>query len=57
MRQEIRDLGLARQSRYDLGELRERFHSKMTGWIRYYGLFYPSMLRRALRTLDFHLVR
>ena len=28
----------------------------VTGWVRYYGLFYPSKLYRALQTLDQHLV-
>jgi RNA-directed DNA polymerase len=57
MRQEMRDWGLSRLSRYDLGELLARLRPKIVGWVRYYGLFHPSTLQRSLKTLDFHLVR
>jgi group II intron reverse transcriptase/maturase len=57
MRHEIRGWGLQRLSRYDLDELLARFRPKLVGWVRYYGLFHPSTLQRALRTLDQHLVR
>jgi group II intron reverse transcriptase/maturase len=57
MRHEIRGWGLDRLSRYSLGELRERLRPKLGGWVRYYGLFHPSTLQCALRTLDDHLVR
>ena len=33
-----------------------RVRPVVTGWVRYYGLFYPSKLYRALQTLDQHLV-
>jgi group II intron reverse transcriptase/maturase len=56
MRREIRGWGLSRLSRYDLGELLTRFRPVLAGWVRYYGLFHPSSLHRALRTLDYHLV-
>jgi group II intron reverse transcriptase/maturase len=57
MRHEIRGWGLQRLSRYNLGELLERLRPKLVGWVRYYGLFHPSTLQNALRSLDQHLVR
>lgn len=57
LRQEIRRWGLSRLSRYSLGELLARICPKVVGWVRYYGLFHPSALQQALRTLDLHLVR
>ncbi|GAB3395137.1 group II intron reverse transcriptase/maturase [Azotobacter armeniacus] len=57
MRHEIRNWGLQRLSRYSLGELLALFRHKVVGWVRYYGLFHPSTLQSALKTLDFHLVR
>jgi RNA-directed DNA polymerase len=57
MRHEIRGWGLQRLSRYDLGELLARIRPVLVGWVRYYGLFHPSTLQRALKTLDLHLVQ
>jgi group II intron reverse transcriptase/maturase len=57
MRKEIRNWGLQRMSRYSLAELLQRMRPVVTGWVRYYGLFHPSSLQRALKTLDYHLVR
>jgi RNA-directed DNA polymerase len=57
MRHEIRGWGLQRLSRYDLGELLERYRPVLVGWVRYYGLFHPSALQHALKTLDLHLVQ
>jgi hypothetical protein len=57
MRHEIRGWGLQRLSRYDLDELLARIRPVLVGWVRYYGLFHPSSLRRALKTLDIHLVK
>jgi RNA-directed DNA polymerase len=57
MRHEIRGWGLQRLSRYDIGELLARLRPKLVGWVRYYGLFHPSSLQNALKTLDHHLVR
>jgi Group II intron, maturase-specific domain len=42
-------LGVARYSR--LGR------PVLTGWVRYYGWFYPSKLRAELRTIDAFIVR
>jgi group II intron reverse transcriptase/maturase len=57
MRHEIRGWGLQRLSRYDIGELLARLRPKLVGWVRYFGLFHPSSLQNALKTLDHHLVR
>lgn len=57
MRHEIRGWGLQRLSRYDIGELLARLRPTLVGWVRYYGLFHPSSLQNALKTLDHHLVR
>ncbi|WP_415765005.1 group II intron reverse transcriptase/maturase [Pseudomonas sp. ZB1P45] len=57
MRREMRNWGLSRLSRYDLGELLALIRRKIVGWVRYYGLFHSSTLQRSLKTLDFHLVR
>jgi group II intron reverse transcriptase/maturase len=57
MRHEIRGWGLQRLSRYDLDELLARYRPVLVGWVRYYGLFHPSSLQRALKTLDIHLVQ
>ena len=56
MRREMRGWGLSRLSRYDLTELLARFRPVLVGWVRYYGLFHPSSLHRALKSLDHHLV-
>jgi group II intron reverse transcriptase/maturase len=57
MRQTIRGWGLQRLSRYDLIQLMNRYSPILAGWVRYYGRFYPSALRKALRTWDLHLVK
>jgi RNA-directed DNA polymerase len=57
MRQQIRNWGLQRMSRYSLAELLRRMRPVVTGWVRYYGLFHPSRLQYALKPLDYHLVR
>ena len=57
MRREVRNWGLQRLSRYALDELLDRYRPMIVGWVRYYGLFHPSCLNRALRTVDLHLVQ
>jgi group II intron reverse transcriptase/maturase len=57
LRQQIRRWGLQRQSRYSLEQVLARIRPVVVGWVRYYGLFHPSALERALRTLDLHLAR
>ena len=55
MRQEMQSWGLARHNRWGLEEVLARIRPVVTGWVGYYGLFYPSKLYRALQTLDQHL--
>ena len=57
MRQKVRHLGLQRLSRYSLGQVATRLNALLDGWIRYFGLFHPSELQRALRSLDLHLLK
>ena len=56
MRQQIHGWALARHNRWSLEEVLDRIRPVVTGWVRYYGLFYPSTLYRALQTLDQHLM-
>ena len=57
MRHEIRGWNLKLRNRYDLDALIRQLRPVLVGWVRYYGLFHPSTLERALKTLDHHLVR
>jgi len=57
MRMKIRRLGMQRLSRYSLEQLSVRVNALLDGWIRYFGLFHPSALQRALRSLDEHIVK
>jgi RNA-directed DNA polymerase len=57
LRREIRGWGLQRLSRYDLGEIAARVRPQLVGWVRYYGLFHPSILQKALQTFELHLVK
>lgn len=57
MRSEIRDWRLQRQSRSSMEELLAQKRPVLAGWVRYYGLFNPASLWRALQTLDVHLVQ
>lgn len=57
MRRKIRNMGLQRLSRYSLEELAVRVNALTSGWIRYYGLFHPSQLQRALRATNLHLTK
>lgn len=57
MRGEIRDWRLQRQSRCSMEELLAQKRPVLAGWVRYYGLFNPSSLWRALQSLDVHLVQ
>lgn len=56
MRQEMQSWRLPRHNRWSLEEVLARTRPVVTGWVRYYGLFYPSKLYRALQTLDQQLV-
>lgn len=57
MRHEILSWGLQRLSRYGLADLLSQYGKVLTGWVRYYGLFHPSTLQRALKSMDLHLVK
>lgn len=57
MRQRIRRWRLHHRSDLALEEVARWVEPILRGWVRYYGRFYPSALREALRTLDRFLVR
>ena len=57
MRHEILGWNLKRRNRYDLDALRLQIRPVLVGWVRYYRLFHPSTLERALKPLDHRLVR
>ena len=57
MRQRMRRWQLHRRNDLGLEELARWTRPVVMGWVRYYGRFHASALRRALRTLDDFLVR
>lgn len=57
MRQRIRRWKLHLRNDLGLQELAQWTRPVLTGWVRYYGRFFPSALHRALRTLNRFLVR
>ena len=57
MRLEVRRWRLHQRTDLNLDELARRTRPFLSGWVRYYGLFYPSRLRDALRTIDVFIVR
>jgi group II intron reverse transcriptase/maturase len=57
MRQTIRRWKLHHRSDLELIDLAHWVQPILEGWIRYYGRFYSSAVRTALRTLDAFLVR
>lgn len=57
MRQRIRRWRLHHHNHLALEEVAHWAEPVLRGWVRYYGRFYPSALREALRTLDGFLVR
>lgn len=57
MRQRMRRWRLHCRTDLALEEMAQWAQPVLTGWVRYYGRFCPSALRRALRTLDDFLVR
>ena len=46
-----------RRSDLELEEIARWVRPVLTGWVRYYGRFYPSKLREELRTIDAFIVR
>jgi RNA-directed DNA polymerase len=57
MRQEVRKWRLHLRSDLELEEIAKWVRPTLAGWVRYYGRFYPSKLREALRTIDAFIVR
>src|SRR5215813_3704273 len=57
MRQSVRRWRLHRRSDLELEEIAAWVRPVLTGWVRYYGRFYPSKLREELRTIDAYIVR
>jgi RNA-directed DNA polymerase len=54
---EVRSWNLQRMNRYELADLSRFFNAKIRGWVNYYGRFYPTQLRRVLRSLNLRLAR
>jgi RNA-directed DNA polymerase len=57
MRLRVRRWRLHRRSDLELEDIATWVRPVLTGWVRYYGRFYPSQLRDELRTIDAFLVR
>jgi group II intron reverse transcriptase/maturase len=57
MRQTMRRWKLHHRNDLSLGEIAQWTQPVLLGWVRYYGRFQRSALRRALRTLDRFIVR
>jgi group II intron reverse transcriptase/maturase len=57
MRHRIRHWRLHHRSDLALDDIAKWVQPVLAGWVRYYGRFHPSALRRALSTLDDFLVR
>ena len=57
MRLAVRRWRLHRRSDLELVDIAAWVRPFLTGWVRYYGRFYPSKLREELRTIDAFIVR
>ena len=57
MRQSVRRWRLHRRNDLELEDIATWVRPVLTGWVRYYGRFYPSKLRGELRTIDEFIVR
>src|SRR3954454_1551136 len=57
MRRSVRRWRLHFRSDLDLGDIAKWVRPVLSGWVRYYGRFYPSKLRDELRTIDAFIVR
>jgi group II intron reverse transcriptase/maturase len=57
MRCRVRRWRLHRHNDLELVDIAKRVRPVLTGWVRYYGRFYPSKLQEELRTIDTYLVR
>jgi group II intron reverse transcriptase/maturase len=57
MRRSVRRWRLHFRSDFDLEDIAKWVRPILSGWVRYYGRFYPSKLRDELRTIDAFIVR
>jgi RNA-directed DNA polymerase len=57
MRQRVRRWRLHRRNDLSLQDIADWVRPILSGWVRYYGRFYPSELRAELRTIDAFIVR
>jgi len=57
MRLSVRRWRLHRRNDLELQDVADWVRPVLSGWVRYYGRFYPSKLRTALRTIDAFIVR
>jgi RNA-directed DNA polymerase len=57
MRLEVRRWRMHLRTDLELEEIAKWARPTLAGWVRYYGRFYPSKLREALRTIDAFIVR
>ena len=57
MRQRVRRWRLHQRNDLELEDIATWVRPVLTGWVRYYGRFYPSKLREELRTIDEFIVR
>ena len=57
MRQGVRRWRLHLRNDLELEDIAKWVRPILTGWVRYYGRFYPSKLREELRTIDAFIVR
>ncbi len=56
MRCRVRRWRLHRRNDLELTEIATMVRPVLTGWVRYYGRFYPSKLQEELRTVDAFIV-
>ena len=57
IRSAIRDWGIHRWNTLSIDEVSQRVRLRVQGWINYYGRFNPSLLAKAIRSLDFALLK
>jgi RNA-directed DNA polymerase len=57
MRCRVRRWRLHRRNDLELADIAKQVRPVLTGWVRYYGRFYPSKLQEELRTIDAYIVR
>jgi RNA-directed DNA polymerase len=57
MRLEVRRWRMHLRTDLELDEIAKWTRPFLSGWVRYYGRFYPSKLREGLRTIDAFIVR